>query len=59
MKKKIAAVIVALLVIAFPFRRAFLSSEEPGFMMMFSFLITLIGIGIFYYLTIQPHNNHS
>jgi hypothetical protein len=57
MKKKIAAVIVAILVIVFPFRKAFLSSEEPGFMMMLSFLITLAGIFLFYYLTIQPRKH--
>lgn len=60
MTKKILAFIVALIVIIFPFRRAFLSDAEPGLMMMVSFLLTLLGIGIFYYLTIQPdHNEHQ
>jgi glucan phosphoethanolaminetransferase (alkaline phosphatase superfamily) len=54
MTKKIAAWVIALLVVIFPFRRAFLSSEAPGLMMMFSFLITLVGIVVFYYLTLQP-----
>ena len=54
MKRKIAATIIALLVIAFPFRRAFLSDEQPGIMMMASFVVTVIGIIVFYYLTIRP-----
>jgi hypothetical protein len=58
MKKKIAAFLLALLVIVFPFRKAFLSSDEPGFMMILSFVLTLIGIFVFYYLTIQPSKNH-
>ena len=58
MKKKIAAFIAALLVVVFPFRKAFLTSEEPGFMMMLSFVLTLVGIFVFYYLTIQPTKQH-
>jgi purine-cytosine permease-like protein len=58
MKNKIAAVIVALLVIAFPFRRAFLSDEQPGIMMMFSFVITLAGIMIFTYLISHRSKSH-
>ncbi len=58
MKNKITATIVAIVVIAFPFRRAFLSHEQPGFMMMLSFVLTLAGIGIFYYLINQPSKNH-
>ncbi len=58
MKKKIAAFIVALLVVVFPFRKAFLTSEELGFMMMLSFVLTLVGIFVFYYLTIQPTKQH-
>ena len=54
MKKKLTASIIALLVIAFPFRRAFLSNEEPGLMLMVSFLGTLVGIIVFYYLTLEP-----
>jgi hypothetical protein len=58
MKKKIAAFIIALLVIVFPFRIAFLSSEESGFMTMLSFILSLVGIFVFYYLTIQPTKSH-
>lgn len=50
MGKKIAAWVIALVIIAFPFRRAFLSDQEPGLMMMASFILTLIGIGVFTYL---------
>lgn len=50
MGKKIAAWVIALLVIAFPFRRAFLSDQESGIMMMVSFMVTIIGIVVFYYL---------
>lgn len=58
MKKKIAAFLIAVFIIAFPFRKAFLSHEEPGIMMMLSFLLTLVGIFAFYYLTIQdPKEN--
>jgi purine-cytosine permease-like protein len=59
MGKKIAALIVALLVIVFPFRRAFLSDQEPGLMMMLSFIITLAGIVVFYYLTITKHEDQK
>lgn len=58
MSKKILAFVVAVLVVVFPFRRAFLSDEEPGLMMMVSFVLTLLGIGIFYYLTMQPSKDH-
>ena len=58
MSKKIIAFLIALVVVIFPFRRAFLSDEEPGIMMMISFVLTLIGIGIFYYLTMQPSKDH-
>lgn len=53
MNKKIIAFLIAAIVIIFPFRRAFLSDEQPGLMMMLSFVLTLIGIGLFYYLTLQ------
>lgn len=59
MGKKIAAWVIALLVIVFPFRRAFLSDEEPGFMMILSFIITLIGIAVFYYLTMEKHGEEG
>jgi hypothetical protein len=58
MSKKILAFVIAALVVVFPFRRAFLSDEEPGLMMMVSFVLTLLGIGIFYYLTMQPSKDH-
>jgi len=60
MGKKIAAWVIALLVIAFPFRRAFLSDQEPGIMMMASFVITIIGIIVFAYLIAdrQRENSH-
>ncbi|HMT28448.1 MAG TPA: hypothetical protein PKD91_04130 [Bacteroidia bacterium] len=60
MSKKILAFIIAILVIVFPFRRAFLSDEEPGIMMMISFVLTVVGIGVFYYLTLQDtKQNHQ
>lgn len=55
MGKKLAAWIIALVVIAFPFRRAFLSDQEPGLMMMASFILTLIGIGVFTYLIVSSN----
>ena len=59
MGKKIAAFVIALLVIIFPFRRAFLSDQEPGLMMMVSFLITIVGIVVFYILTLNHENDHQ
>lgn len=59
MGKKIAAWVIALLVIAFPFRRAFLSDEEPGLMMMASFVLTLIGIGVFTYLIVSSNKTEG
>ena len=53
MNKKIPATILAIVVIAFPFRRAFLSDEAPGIMLMLSFLATVAGIILFYYLTLE------
>jgi hypothetical protein len=53
MNKKIIAAVLAIFIIAFPFRRAFLSDEAPGIMMMFSFLLTVAGIIFFYYLTLE------
>lgn len=50
MGKKITAWVIMLLVIMFPFKRAFLSEEPPGIMMMLAFVVFLVGIGIFYYL---------
>lgn len=57
MGRKIAAIVVALLVIVFPFRKAFLSHDDPGLMMMISFILTLAGIVLFYFLTLQPNKN--
>lgn len=59
MGKKIAAFIIALLIIIFPFRRAFLSDKEPGLMMMVSFLVTIVGIVVFYILTMNNENDHQ
>jgi len=59
MTRKLIAWAIALLIIAFPFRRAFLSEETPNIMMMLSFVVVLIGIGIFYYLNIEPKNDKS
>lgn len=59
MGKKIAAYIIALLIIIFPFRRAFLSDDQPGLMMMVSFLVTIIGIVVFYILTMNQQNDHQ
>lgn len=53
MNKKIIAAVLAIFIIAFPFRRAFLSDEAPGIMMMFSFMLTVAGIIFFYYLTLE------
>jgi hypothetical protein len=50
MGKKITAWVIMLLVIMFPFRRAFLSEEPPGIMMMLAFMVFLVGLGVFYYL---------
>ncbi len=58
MNKKILALVIALLVIIFPFQRAFLSDEQPGLMMMLSFILTLVGIGVFYYLTMKPTKDY-
>ena len=52
--RKILAWVVALLVIVFPFRRAFLSDQGPGIMTMASFIVTLMGIVVFYMLTMNP-----
>jgi fatty-acid desaturase len=57
MGKKIAAWVVLLLVIIFPFPKAFLSSETPGMMMVVAFMITVIGVGIFYYLISSPKSD--
>ena len=50
--RKIIAVIVAMLVILFPFKRAFLTDNEPGLMMIASFILTVVGIVVFYMLTL-------
>ena len=57
MRRKITAWVIILLVIIFPFRKAFLSGETPGIMMMLAFVVTLAGIGIFYYLMSTSENN--
>ncbi len=57
MTRKVIAFVIALLVILFPFRRAFLSDELPGIMMMLSFIATVAGIIAFYYLTESSSKN--
>ena len=57
MGNKVIAWVIMILVIIFPFRRAFLSEEPPGIMMMLSFLVFLVGIGVFYYL--NSSGSHS
>lgn len=58
MSKKAIAWIIALLVIVGPFRWAFLDYKEPGITMMLSFIGTLVGILLFYYLTLSPKQQH-
>jgi fatty-acid desaturase len=55
--RRISAVLLAIFIILFPFRRAFLSHEEPGIMMIASFILTVIGIVIFYALTASPKSH--
>ncbi|MFM7080008.1 MAG: hypothetical protein ACKOYC_09515 [Bacteroidota bacterium] len=52
--KKISAAVLALLIIVFPFRRAFLTDDQPGIMMIGSFILTVLGIVVFYILTMKP-----
>lgn len=54
--RRISAVLLAFFIILFPFRRAFLSHEEPGIMMIASFLLTVVGIVIFYALTMKSQS---
>jgi len=53
MNRKLIALLIALLVIAFPFRWAFLDYQKPGITMILSFVLTLVGIIAFYYLTMD------
>ncbi|MFN5324163.1 MAG: hypothetical protein ACK5C5_04520 [Bacteroidota bacterium] len=57
--RRISAVLLAFFIIVFPFRRAFLSHEEPGIMMIASFIMTILGIVVFYMLTMKPKANNS
>ena len=59
MKRKIIAWVIALIIVAFPFRRAFLSNEPPNVMMMLSFLAVIIGAGLFYYLNLEESESKS
>jgi hypothetical protein len=58
MNKKVLAWFIMLVVMAGPFRWAFLEYKEPGINMMLSFLAVLAGIVLFYYLTMQPKKQH-
>jgi len=58
-KRTIAAIIVAAVIIVFPFRTAFIETEEPGIKAFISFLITLAGVFVFYYLTMQREHGHE
>ncbi|MFN5222947.1 MAG: hypothetical protein ACK5DJ_02075 [Bacteroidota bacterium] len=51
--RRIAAVLLALFVILVPFRRAFLTDDNPGIMMIASFIATVLGIVVFYKLTMK------
>jgi hypothetical protein len=58
MSKKLISWIIALVIIAGPFRWAFLDYKEPGITMMLSFIAVLAGIIVFYYLTLSPKQSH-
>ncbi|MFZ9941994.1 MAG: hypothetical protein ACO3O0_00140 [Bacteroidia bacterium] len=57
--RRISAVLLAFFIILFPFRRAFLSHEEPGIMMIASFILTVVGIVVFYALTMKPRSTNQ
>lgn len=52
--RKISAALLAFFIIVFPFRRAFLTNDQPGIMLIGSFILTVLGIVIFYILTTKP-----
>jgi hypothetical protein len=58
-KRTIAAILVAALIIIFPFRTAFIESGEPGIKALLSFLFTLVGVFVFYYLTMKREHSHG
>ncbi|MGR6087907.1 MAG: hypothetical protein ACU4F9_07020 [Arcticibacter sp.] len=51
--RRIAAVLLALFIILVPFRRAFLTHDNPGIIMIASFILTVLGIVVFYRLTMN------
>ncbi|MFM2190044.1 MAG: hypothetical protein RL491_430 [Bacteroidota bacterium] len=51
--RRIAAVLLALFIILVPFRRAFLTHDNPGIIMIASFILTVLGIVVFYRLTMK------
>ena len=59
MKKKIIATIVILLVFLFPFRFAFLTPEMTGVMSIVNFLLVIVGIIAFLFLTLTPYRSHQ
>ena len=59
MNKKLLAWVIAIIVVVFPFRKAFLSDAPPCIMMILSFLAVVAGIIAFYYLTLEKHQDHS
>lgn len=58
MNKKVIAWIIALAIIVGPFRWAFLDYTKPGITMMLSFIGVIAGIIVFYYLTLNPKQDH-
>jgi hypothetical protein len=58
-KRTIAAILVAAVIIVFPFRTAFIESAEPGIKGLVSFLLTLAGVFVFYYLTMPHEPRHE
>ncbi|MFM7822160.1 MAG: hypothetical protein ACKPB3_00120 [Bacteroidota bacterium] len=51
--RRIAAVLIALFIILVPFKKAFLTDDNPGIMMIASFIATVLGIVVFYRLTMK------
>jgi len=54
--RKISAALLAFFIIVFPFRRAFLTDDQPGIMLIGSFILTVLGIVVFYILTMKPRS---
>lgn len=51
--RRISAVLLALFIILVPFRKAFLTHDNPGIIMIASFIATVLGIVVFYKLTMK------